>query len=195
MNNILAAGLVIKMIEDGLIISYVMERRKFRSIQKPAAANTIHCKEVPKLFVTKSDANAASGGAERAIRSIHIAEDAPSPEARSGGYLCDETRLVPKFRLRRTSDDLHALDRADRNLCGVDFALLIGYRLSIDNETRLKVVTQRMVQAVGVSRDATGAVCNRLAETSCRIDGRDFHDRVSVDVYVRRGVVLNDRTC
>src|ERR1700681_4021850 len=78
MNNILAAMLVIEMIENGLIISNVMERRKFRSIQKPAAANTIHRKEVPELFVTKADADASSRRAERAVRSIHIAEDSPS---------------------------------------------------------------------------------------------------------------------
>src|SRR5229473_1839521 len=108
MNYIHAAGLVIKMIEDGLIISYVMERRNFRSIQKPAAPDTIQRKEVPELFITKADADASAGGAERAIRSIHIAENAPSPEARSRCYLCDEARFVPKFGLRRTRDDLHA---------------------------------------------------------------------------------------
>src|SRR5437016_3236620 len=111
MNNVLAAGLVIKMIEDGLIIPYVMERRKFRSIQKPSAANTIHGQEVPKLCVTKTHADASSRRAERAIRSIHIAEDAPGPKAGSRCYLGDEARFVPKFRLRCTRDDLHALHR------------------------------------------------------------------------------------
>ena len=32
MKDVFAAGLVIKMIEDGLIVSYVMKRRKFGSI-------------------------------------------------------------------------------------------------------------------------------------------------------------------
>src|ERR1700738_4761947 len=104
MNNILTAGLVIKMIEDGWIIPDVMERRKFRSIQKPAAANTIHGKEVSKLCVTKAHADAASRGAERAVRCIYIAEDASSTEAGSRCYLRDEARFVPKFRLRRTRD-------------------------------------------------------------------------------------------
>src|SRR4029077_2548016 len=120
--------------------------------------------------VADTHTDAASPRPERPVRSIDIAEDPPGSESGSGCYLCDEARFVTKFRLRRTRDNLHALDRADRNLCGIDFALLIGYRLSIDNETRLEVVTQRMVQAVGISRDATGAVRNGLAKAPGRVD-------------------------
>src|SRR4029077_18966869 len=120
--------------------------------------------------VADTHTDAASPRPERPVRSIDIAEDPPGSESGSGCYLCDEARFVTKFRLRRTRDNLHALNRANRNLCGIDLALLIGDWLSIDNEAGLKVVTQRMVQAVGVSRDATRAVRNRLAKPSGRID-------------------------
>jgi hypothetical protein len=184
-NDILASGLVIEMIEDGLIVPYVMEGGEFGSVQKPPAANAINGKEITELRIAETDAHAPSRGAERPVRSIHITEDPTNSETGSGCYLCDEARLVAKFGVWRTGNDFHALDRADGNLRGIDFALLVADGLSIDNEARLKVITQRMVQAVGVGCHAPRAVRDRLAEPSGGIDGRDFHNGASVNVDVR----------
>ena len=62
--------------------------------------------------------------------------------------------LSPIFGGRRAGDDLHRLDRIERNLVGENFALLVGDGLAIDRERVLGVIAQPVEQAVGIGRDS-----------------------------------------
>ena len=62
--------------------------------------------------------------------------------------------LVAVFGRRHARDHLHRLDRVWRNLVRVDAALLVGDRLVVDRELRLRVIAHRVEEAVRVSHDA-----------------------------------------
>ncbi|HXA07305.1 MAG TPA: hypothetical protein VNY30_20810, partial [Bryobacteraceae bacterium] len=72
MKHILSAWLVIKAIEDGLVIPLVMEGRDFRGVQKSTGSDAVDGDEVSKLGVAVSKRYFAASGAKRSVSSIDI---------------------------------------------------------------------------------------------------------------------------
>ena len=105
-------------------------------------------------------------------------------EARSHGRIYNQARLVAKLRARGSGDQLHGLQRIGRNLRGEDLVLLIADGLSVKHVTHLRVISQRMEEAVGVRGDTAAAGGNRLAQLRTRIGDRQFQEGAPVHVLV-----------
>src|SRR5579863_1179535 len=169
--HILGGGLKIDPVEQRLIVADVMNGPELGCVQKAATAHTIHRQKIPELGRTPSQTKVAARGAEGAIRGIHIAEDVPGPKAGARSNVRNKAGLVAKLRLRRSGDDLHALNGADGKLGGENLTLLIANCLSVDHEARLGMIAQGMKKTISVSSNAAGAVDNRLAKSSAWIEG------------------------
>jgi len=50
--DILAVGLIVEAVKDGLVVSNSVNGMELRRVQKPAAADTVQRDEIPKLLVT-----------------------------------------------------------------------------------------------------------------------------------------------
>ena len=72
MNNVLCTRLKVKPVENGLVVSLVMERRELRRIQKTPASGPVQRNEISKTLVSKAKRNIPARTAERPV----IAADA-----------------------------------------------------------------------------------------------------------------------
>src|SRR5258708_15064637 len=182
--NILAAGLVIKPVEDGLTVTDVVNRTEFRSIQEPSTTGPIECDEVPYFCISEAKRNAAAGGAKSSIVRFNISKRVSCPETRTSRNLSDQATLVAKFCRRRSCDNFHALNRAYGKLGGKDFALLIADGLPIDDKAGLRVIAHRVEQTVTIGNNAAGTESNGLAQASARIESGQPRNQASVYVDV-----------
>ena len=101
----------------------------------------------------------------------------------------DEAALVAVFGGRDAGDDLHRLDGVRRDLVRVDAALLVGDRLVVDRELRLRVIADRMEEAVRVGDDARRRERDDLVQARRRLE-RQLRDQALIDVGVRRRIAL-----
>jgi hypothetical protein len=62
--RVLPGGLIVEMVEDCLVISLVVERGEFGSIQKTAAPDTVDCQEVAELRGAPPQTKTGAGRAE-----------------------------------------------------------------------------------------------------------------------------------
>ena len=77
-----------------------------------------------------------------------------------------------------------------RNLIRVQAALLVGDRLVVDRELRLRVVADRMEEAVRVGHHARRRQRDDLVQAAGRGFDRQLRDQALVDVGVRRRIAL-----
>ncbi len=101
----------------------------------------------------------------------------------------DQAALVAVLGRRDAGDDLHRLHGVGRNLIRVDAALLIGHRLVVDRELRLRVVADRMEEAVRVGHDTWRCQRDHLIQSGRRFE-RQLLDQALIDVRVRGRVAL-----
>ena len=151
------------------LLPYVVEGGELGRIQKAAAAHAIDRQKVADFRAAEAERRRCRRRCRR-IRSWrrHCRKRcrAPRPER---VVIC-ATRLVlsPNSASRRSGDDLHALNRAGGKLGGEDLALLIADGLPVDHEADLRVIAQRMKEAVPIGGHAAGAVGDRLAQAARR---------------------------
>ena len=92
-------------------------------------------------------------------------------KARSHRRIDNQARLIAKLRARGSGDQLHGLKRIGWNLRGEDLVLLVADGLSVKHVTHLRVISQRMKEAVGVRGDTAATGGNRLTQL-CSPDRR-----------------------
>ena len=63
--------------------------------------------------------------------------------------------------------------------------MLVADGLPVDDEADLRVIAQRMEEAVAVGSHAAGAIHDGLAQAGAGIDVGEFHDQVPVGIGVR----------
>src|SRR5690242_6613742 len=110
MNRVHLVGLKIEAIEYRLIVAFVVERREFWRIEKSSAARPIERQKVTHLLAAESPGDVAAHGAETSVIAFHTSELPHRSEARSGGDLIYQARLIAEFRRRRTGDERHAFN-------------------------------------------------------------------------------------
>ena len=76
------------------------------------------------------------------------------------------------------------------DLVRVDAALLVGDRLVVDRELRLRVVADRMEEAVGIGHDARRGQRDDLVQPAGRRLDRQLRDQALIDVGVRGRIAL-----
>ena len=86
-------------------------------------------------------------------------------QARLGDDVHDEAALVAVLGGRDAGDDFHRLHGVLANLIRIQTALLIGNRLVVDRELRLRMVADRMEEAVGVGHHAGRRERDHLVQT------------------------------
>src|SRR5260370_1122816 len=59
--NLLAGGLKVQPVENGLVVANVVERPELRRVEKTAAADAVNGQEVAKLRIAKTKSYTASG--------------------------------------------------------------------------------------------------------------------------------------
>ena len=192
MESVLAVGLIVHAIENRLVVANVVDRSELGCIQESPAPNAVSRQKISKLRAAETQAHAASGGTERPIVRLDVAKHLSRSQARTCSDLRHQAALVAKFRVWSSRGHLHALDGAGGQLRREYLALLIADRLSIDDETGLSVVTQRVEQSVAIRRHPAGAVGNRLAQSSAWIAGRKLQNQTSVHVDMGGRIVLQD---
>src|ERR1019366_642766 len=62
--RVLPVGLQVKMIEEGLVVAYVVKRGELRSVEEAAAPDTFDCQEVPRFRAAEADSHGTSNRAE-----------------------------------------------------------------------------------------------------------------------------------
>ena len=104
----------------------------------------------------------------------------------------DQAALVAVLRRRDAGDDLHRLDRVGRELIRIDAALLVGDRLVVDRELRLRVIPDRMKEPVRIGDDPGRSHRDDLVQPERRRLEREFGDEALIDVGVRRGIAFDE---
>ena len=163
MKNVVGARLVIKAIEDGFVVSFIVEGSEFRSVEEAASAEPINYEEISGFCIPEPEAGRTTGTPKRSVRCIKIAECSPRPETRAGCDLRDKATFVPKLSGGCAGCRFHTLNGSCGKLSGEQFTLLVANRLSINNEAHLSVIAKRVKKSIGVGGYSTGAVDDRLA--------------------------------
>ena len=170
-------------VEERLAGAAIVQRGELRRIEEAIGAQAAERQELPTERVPAPRLNSAVGllndpmpDREAAIRLlIH---------ARLGDDPHDQTVLVAEFSRRHAGDDLHRLHRLGRQLVRVDPALLIGHRLVVDRELRLRVIADRMKEAVGVGDHAGRGERDHLVQPRRGFE-RQLLQQALIDVGVR----------
>lgn len=113
-------------------------------------------------------------------------------ESRFHGGVDDQAGHITVLRRRRAMNDFHGLHGIHRELVGKDLSLLISGRLAVHQHGRVRVFTQGMEKAVGVSDNAGCGVRDNLAETDRRIPDGQCRDEGLIDVGVSDRGLLNE---
>src|SRR5258708_11991385 len=95
--NILAAGLVIKPVEDGLTVTDVVNPSELRGIEKSSTTGPIERDEVPYFCISEAKRNAAASVAESSIIRFNMSKRPRAPKTRTSRNLSDQATFVPKF--------------------------------------------------------------------------------------------------
>ena len=103
----------------------------------------------------------------------------------------DETALVAVFGRGDAGDHLHGLHGVLRNLVRVHAALLIGDRLVVNRELRLRVVSDGMKETVRVGHDAGRCQGDDLVEPRSTLYRQPVNETL-IDVRVRRRIAFDE---
>ena len=93
---------------------------------------------------------------------------------------------------RDAGDDFHRLHRVGRNLVRIDAALLVGDRLVVDRELRLRVIADRMEEAVRVGDHARRRQRDHLVQPERLDSSGSLRDQALVDVGMGGRVALEE---
>ena len=182
--SVARGGLPVETVEDGFAVPHVVERTKLRRVEKAPAAQGIGGEEVAKLLAAE-----AEGGlfADRAEGTVLRGEAAEGLLAQSGTRhgVDHQAGLVAELRARRAGDQLHRLNGVERNLRGELLALLIGDRLSVDRKAGLRVIAQRVEEAVGIGHHAGARQRDRVAQSAAWGGGGQLRIELAIHVVVR----------
>src|ERR1700676_2390213 len=194
MEDIRPIGLIIQPVEQGHVVSFVVESGELRSVQEPSASYAIDIKEISKFLISKAECNVAADAAERSVGGVDISKESSRSKSRPSGDLSNQAGLIAKFGAWCARSGLHALDGANRNLGGEQLALLIADWLAVDQEAHLRVITERVKKSVPVGGHSTGAINDRFTQARSGIEGGDLQHLASIDVDMGRGIVFHYRT-
>ena len=132
----------------------IVQRLELRRIEKAIGPQSADRQKVPDAVRARADVDVARRALERAVAERHAAGRLRLVEPRLGDDVHDQAALVAVFGRRHAGDHLHRLHGVRRNLIRIDAALLVGDRLVVDRELRLRVIADRMEEAVRVGDDA-----------------------------------------
>ena len=131
MDRIRIGELKVDPIKDILFIPLGMHNRKLWRIEEPAAVQPISRDKVSPLLASVTKVKPHIGRAETSVGSCDRAMWRRLPLTRSRGNVDHNACLLAEFSRGRARNNLHRLDRIERNLVGEHFALLIRDRLAI----------------------------------------------------------------
>src|SRR5580704_15375976 len=97
MEHILIRWLKVEAVEEGLVIADIVERGKFRGVEKTAAADTVGGEKVAELFAAETDANASAGRAEGPIGGVDVAKHLHGAQSGARCHLGSEAGLIAKL--------------------------------------------------------------------------------------------------
>ena len=163
-------GMKVEAVEERLAVPLVVQRLELGRIEVAIRPHRAQRQEVPDGVRAAADAGVEDRRGERSVAGGHRTRRLRLVETGLGDDVHDEAALVAVLGGRHAGDDLHRLHRLWRNLIRVDTALLIRNRLVVDGELRLRVVADRMEEAVRVGHDAGRGERNRLIEAADRLE-------------------------
>ena len=187
--RVAGGGLPVEAIEDGLAVPHVVKRTEFGAVEKAPAAQGVGGEEVAELLAAEAEGGFLADGAEGAVLRGEAAERLLA-ESGTGDGVDHEAGLIAEFGAGRAGDEFHGLDGVERNLGGELFALLIGDGLAVDGEAGLRVIAERVEEAVGIGHDAGAGHGDRVAESVAGSGGGQLRVEFAIHVVVRVGDVF-----
>ena len=151
--SVAGGGLPIETVEDGLAVAHVVKRTELGAVEEAPAAQRVGGEEVAELLAAEAEGGFFADGAEGAVLRGEAAEGLLAESGTRDG-VDHQAGLIAELRARRAGDQFHGLDGVERNLRGELLALLIGDRLAVDGEAGLRVIAQRVEEAVGIGHHA-----------------------------------------
>ena len=144
----------VEAVEERDVVPRVVQRFEFRRIEKAIGPQPLTDRKLPDRVRAAADVDIAGRTLERAVAERRAAGRLRLIEPGLGHDVHHQAALVAVFGRRHARDDLHRLHGVRRDLIRVQAALLVGDRLVVDRELRLRVVADRMEEAVRVGDDA-----------------------------------------
>jgi len=187
--------LVVQPVENIFVVSNIVYRQEFRRIQKVPRPDAIDRNKVAELRRPITNRGVFSPGPEGSAVGFNASERLARAQPGNRARVHHQARLIAVLRVRRTRNELHALNRIRRQLRGEYFALLVVDRLAVDHKTNLCVIAQRMKESVGVRCGSPGAVIDDAAQPRSRIEPRQFQERRGARVRVGRRIGINQCGC
>ncbi len=144
----------------------------------------------PTVCVPPPKLRSVVGAVERSVAGRSAIRSALLVEPGLGDDADDEAVLVAELGGRNSGDHFHRLHGVRRDLVRVDPALLIGHGLVVDRELRLRVIADRVEEAVRVGDDARRRQRDRPDSAPKMLSSGSRATRRLIDVGVRRRVAL-----
>ena len=161
-------------------------------VEEAPAAQRVGGEEVAELLAAEAEGGFLADRAEGAVLRGEAAEGLLAESGTRDG-VDHQAGLVAELRARRAGDQFHRLDGVERNLRGELLALLIGDRLAVDREAGLRVIAQRVEEAVGIGHHAGAGHRDRVAQSAARGGGGQLRIELAIHVVVRVGDVFEHR--
>ena len=143
----------IEAIKDREAVACVVNRLEFWRIEEAIGPQPAQREKVSDGMRSGADVGLDRRALERSISERHTASRLREIQPRFRDDVNDETALVAIFGRRHAGDQFHRLHRILRDLVRIDPALLIGHRLVVDGKLRLRVVANRMKEAIRIRDD------------------------------------------
>ena len=148
--RVLRAQVEIETIEDVPTVADRMDWPEFRCVQEASRSHPICRQEIAGFLATRTKVDGLGDRSEGTVFRLEASRGLCQAQTRTCGRVYNKTGLVAVLGSGRAGDQLHRLDRIHRYLRRECFALLVADRLSVDREGRLRVVSQRMKESIGI---------------------------------------------
>ena len=189
MKRVVGGGLPVEAIENGLAVPHVVKRTEFGAVEKASAAQGVGGEEIAVLLAAEAEGGFLADGAEGTVLRYEAAERLlAEPGARDG--VDHEAGLIAELGAGGAGDEFHGLDGVERNLRGELLALLIGDGLAVDGEAGLRVIAERVEEAIGIGDDAGAGHRDGVTEAVAGSGGGQLRVEFAIHVVVRVGDVF-----